>query len=106
MNRDAYNFQLSYMYHGEPFKFVGNALIGRAEYDEKNPISDFGNKTRENDIYGLSGSLFYKNPFDWEWFGSDKISFYLTAVYFVSDSNIDFYTTEISMANLGLLYRF
>ena len=106
MSNDAYNFQLTYLYLGETVNFAGNALFGKAEYDEANPISDFNNQIREDDIYGITATLFYKNPFGWEWFGSDKISFFGTVAYVISDSNIDFYTTELTMGVLGIMYRF
>ena len=106
MSNDAYTFQLTYLYHGEPFSFAGNALFGKADYDAANPIPAFNNQTREDDRYGFTATLFYKNPFGWEWFGSDKISFYGTAAYVISDSNINFYTTEITMGALGIMYRF
>ena len=106
MSNDAYTFQLTYLYFGETVSFAGNAMIGKADYDAANPIPAFNNQTREDDRYGFTATLFYKNPFGWELFGSDKISFYGTVAYFVSDSNIDFYTTEISMGVLGIMYRF
>jgi hypothetical protein len=106
MTNDAYDFQLTYLYLDETVSFAGNALIGKADYDESNPIPAFNNKTREDDHYGFTASLFYKNPFGWELFGSDKISFFGTVAYFVADSNIDFYTSEISLGLLGVMYRF
>jgi hypothetical protein len=106
MSNDAYNFRLTYLYLGETVNFAANALFGKAEYDEANPIPDFNNQTQEDDIYGITASLFYKNPFGWEWFGSDKISFFGTVAYVISDSNIDFYTTELTMGMLGIMYRF
>jgi hypothetical protein len=103
MSNDAYTFQLTYLYFGDTVNFAANALFGRADYDAINPIY---NQTREDDHYGGTATLFYKNPFGWEWFGSDKISFYGTLAYFVSDSNINFYTTELTMGVLGIMYRF
>jgi len=106
MSSDAYTFQLTYLYFGETISFAGNALFGKTEYDETNPIPDFNNQTQKDDRYGFTATLFYKNPFGWEWFGSDKISFFGTVAYFTSDSNIDFYTSEISVGALGIMYRF
>lgn len=106
MSNDAYTFQLTYLYAGDTINFAGNALFGRADYDAANPIPAFNNQTREDDLYGGTATLFYKNPFGWEWFGSDKISFYGTVAYFISDSNIDFYTTELTMGVVGIMYRF
>jgi len=106
MSSDTYDFQLTYLYIGETINFAANALFGKADYDAANPIPVFNNQTQEDDRYGGTATLFYKNPFDWEWFGSDKISFYGTVAYFVADSNIDFYTTELTMGVLGIMYRF
>ena len=106
MSSDGYAFKLTYLYFGETVRFAGNALFGKADFDAANPIPDFNNQTQEDDHYGFTATLFYKNPFDWEWFGSDKISFYGTVAYFTADSNIDFYTTELTMGVLGIMYRF
>jgi Protein of unknown function (DUF2860) len=106
MSSDVYAFKLTYLYFGETVSFAGNALFGRADYDAANPIPDFNNQTQEDDHYGFTGTLFYKNPFGWEWFGSDKISFFGTVAYYTADSNIDFYTTELTMGVLGIMYRF
>jgi hypothetical protein len=106
MSSDGYAFKLTYLYLGETVSFAGNALFGKADYDAANPIPDFNNQTQEDDHYGFTATLFYKNPFDWEWFGSDKISFFGTVAYFTADSNIDFYTTELTMGVLGIMYRF
>ena len=40
MKSDGYDFQLTYGYNGDTFKFTGNASIGWADYDDKNPIYD------------------------------------------------------------------
>ncbi len=106
MSRNTYDFRLTYLYFGETVSVAGNALFGKADYDEANPIPAFNNQTQEDDRYGITGTLFYKNPFGWKWFGSDKISFFGTVAYFVSDSNINFYTTEITLGVLGIMYRF
>ncbi len=106
MSRNTYDFRLTYLYYGETVSVAGNALFGKEDYDEANPIPAFNNQTQEDDRYGITGTLFYKNPFGWKWFGSDKISFFGTVAYFVSDSNINFYTTEITLGVLGIMYRF
>jgi hypothetical protein len=106
MSGDTYYFQLTYLYFGETISFAGNAMFGKADYDAVNPIPAFSNQAQEDDRYGFTATLFYKNPFGWEWFGSDKISFFGTLAYFISDSNIDFYTSEITLGVLGIMYRF
>jgi hypothetical protein len=40
MKNDAYDFQLTYGYFGDTFSFTGNAFIGWADYDDRNPIYD------------------------------------------------------------------
>lgn len=62
MASDAYDFQLTYAYFGDPFKFIANGFIGKEDCDKKNPIYD---KTRDDDHYGVSGSIYYKNPWGW-----------------------------------------
>ena len=74
MKSDAYDFQLIYAYLGDTFSFTGNAFIGWADYDKKNPIFD---KKQDDDRYGIQGSLYYKNPWGWSLFGSKPINFYV-----------------------------
>ena len=84
MRNDSYNFQLTYAYLGDPISITANGSIGWADYDKKNPI--YG-KTRNDDIYGLQGSIFYKNPWNWSLFGSKPMNFYVEAAYAYSDAN-------------------
>jgi hypothetical protein len=106
MSSDGYSLKLTYLYFGDPISFAGNAIFGKTDYDSANPVPAFNNQTREDDRYGFTATLLYKNPYGWELLGSDKISFYGTLAYFIADSNIDFYTTEITLGVLGIMYRF
>ena len=102
MASDTFDFQLTYAYFGGPFVLTLNGLIGKSDYDKKNPIYD---KTRDDDRYGIQGSLYYKNPWDWTLFGSEPMSFYLGGAYFDVDSNIDFYDQEATMATVGVFFK-
>ena len=102
MKSDAYNFQLTYLYFGDPITLTANGFIGTADYDKQNPV--FG-KTQDDDNYGLQGTLFYKNPWGWSLFGSKPMNFYISSAIAKSDSNIDFYDQEAFMATVGIFFR-
>ncbi len=97
------DFQLTYAYKGPKFGLALNGLIGYADYDKKNPI--YG-KTRDDTRYGLGALGSWKNPFGWKPFGHDKFRLYSQVGYFVSDSNIDFYDTDIFQATAGVWVGF
>ena len=97
------DFQLTYVYFGPKFGLALNGLIGYADYDKKNPI--YG-KTQDDTRYGASALGSWKNPFGWKPFGYDKFSLYSQVGYFVSDSNIDFYDTDIFQATAGIWVGF
>ncbi|MBW2335669.1 MAG: DUF2860 family protein [Deltaproteobacteria bacterium] len=97
------DFQLTYAYNGPKFALGLNGLIGYADYDKKNPI--YG-KTRDDTRYGAGALGSWKNPFGWKPFGIDKFRLYSQVGYFVSDSNIDFYETEIFLATAGIWIGF
>lgn len=102
MKNDAYDLQLTYGYFGDTFSFTVNAFIGQAEYDEDNPIY---NKEQEDDRYGLQGTLYYRNPWNWGLFGSKPINFYIGGAYVNTDSNINFYDQEAIMTTVGVFFR-
>ena len=102
MKNDAYDVQLTYVYFGDSLTFNGNVSVGQADYDDKNPI--YG-KTQENDRYGVQGSLYYKNPWDWTLLGSKPMNFFAAAAYVNSDANIDFYDQEAFLTTVGVLFK-
>ena len=102
MKSDAYDFQLIYAYFGDTFSFSGNAFIGKADYDKKNPIYD---KKQDDDRYGIQGTLYYKNPWDWSLFGSKPMNFYVGAAFADTNSNIDFYDQEVAMVTGGVFFK-
>jgi hypothetical protein len=97
------DFQLTYAYTGPKFALGLNGFIGYADYDKKNPI--YG-KTQDDTRYGLGALGSWKNPFGWKPFGYDKFRLYSQVGYFVSDSNIDFYDTDIFQATAGIWVGF
>lgn len=102
MASDGYNFQLTYAYIGDPFVVTINGLIGEADYDKRNPIYD---KTQDDDNYGLQGSIYYKNPWNWSLFGSNPMNFFAGVAYAYTNSNIDFYDQEAVMVNGGVFFK-
>ncbi|MCK5893758.1 MAG: DUF2860 family protein [Endozoicomonadaceae bacterium] len=90
--------QLSHAYFGEQWQFVTNVAFGQTDHDKRNPIYT---KTQEDDIYGLSFTAFYSQPFSLE--NTRAMASFAT---YRSSSNINFYDSNISMANLGLMYIF
>jgi hypothetical protein len=102
MANDTFDFQLTYAYFGNPFVLTLNGLIGKADYDKKNPIYD---KTQDDDRYGIQGTLLYRNPWDWKLFGSNPMSFFVNGVYLNADSNIDFYDQEVIAVTGGVFLR-
>ena len=102
MKSDVYDFQLTYGYFGDTFTFSGNAFIGWADYDDKNPIY---RKTQDDDRYGIQGTLYDKNPWDWSLFGSNPMNFFIGAAFAETDSNIDFYDQEAFLTSAGVFFK-
>jgi len=102
MRNDSYNFQLTYAILGDPISFNVNGSIGWADYDKKNPI--YG-KTRNDDNYGLQGSVYYKNPWNWSLLGSKPMNFFIESAYAYSDANIDFYDQQAFITTAGVFFK-
>ena len=104
MKNESYDFQLTYAYlnRNSPFSFTGNAFIGQADYDKRNPIYD---KKQEDDRYGVQGTLYWANPWKWGFLGSKPMDFFVGGAYAKTDANIDFYDQEAIMGNVGVLFR-
>lgn len=98
MANKEYRLQLSHAYFGEEWQFVTNVVFGQSDYDKRNPIYA---KTQEDDIYGLSFTTFYSQPFNLE-----NTRAMASLATYRSSSNINFYDSNISMANLSLMYIF
>jgi len=102
MAGDAYDFQLTYSYFGDPIIFIANGFIGQEDFDKKNPIFD---KTRNDDRFGFNAQILYKNPWDWRLFGSNPLNFYISGAWIGIDSNIDFYDQEAIFATAGVFIK-
>jgi opacity protein-like surface antigen len=102
MKNDAYDFQLTYGYIGDTFAFTGNASIGWADYDDKNPIYD---KKQDDDRYGIQGTLYWENPWKWSLLGSNPMNFFIGGAYAKTNANIDFYDQEAIMGNVGVFLK-
>jgi hypothetical protein len=98
MANDRYQGQLTYAYIGEKFSITSNLILGIADADKTNPIYL---EKREDLIYGVSLSVFYRNFLDVQ-----GLSLVGSIAGFRSDSNIDFYDTTIGLLGLSVLYRF
>lgn len=102
MANSGLDLQLTYLYSGDPVSLVLNGYAGGADFDKSNPI--YG-KTREDERYGVSASVYYKNPWGWRLLGSEPMQFFLTGAYFGVDSNIDFYDQEAALGLAGVAFR-
>ncbi|HSO59868.1 MAG TPA: DUF2860 family protein [Desulfobacterales bacterium] len=102
MANTGFDLKLNYTYFGDPVTLVLNGSVGAAEYDKSNPI--YG-KTREDDRYGASATVYYKNPWGWKLFGSEPMQFFVTGAYSLTDANIDFYNQEALLGMGGVAFR-
>jgi hypothetical protein len=102
MANTGVDLKLNYTYFGDPLTLVLNGSVGQADYDKSNPI--YG-KTRDDDRYGGSATVYYKNPWGWKLFGSEPMQFFVTGAYSLTDSNIDFYTQEALLGMGGVAFR-
>jgi hypothetical protein len=102
MANTGVDLKLNYTYLGDPLTLVFNASVGQADYDKSNPI--YG-KTRDDDRYGVSATVYYKNPWGWKLFNSEPMQFFVTGAYSITDSNIDFYNQEALLGMGGVAFR-
>ena len=102
MANTGVDLQLRYIYDGDPVTLVLNGYVGQADYDKSNPV--FG-KTRDDDSYGVTATVYYKNPWGWALFGSEPMKFFVTGAYTAVDSNIDFYNQEAVLGMAGIAFR-
>jgi hypothetical protein len=102
MANTGVDLKLNYTYFGDPVTLVLNGSVGQADYDKSNPI--YG-KTRDDDRYSVSATVYYKNPWGWKLFGSEPMQFFVTGAYSVTDSNIDFYNQEALLGMGGVAFR-
>jgi hypothetical protein len=99
---DAYSFKLTYSYMGDPLMVILNGSIGKADYDETNPI--YGKK-QEDDLFGGSLTILYTNPWGWSLWGSRPMRFYVEGSFSERDADIDFYDEKVVSATAGVFFR-
>lgn len=102
MANTGVDVQLTYLYDGDPITLVLNGYVGQADFDKSNPVFD---ETREDDRYGVSAIVYYKNPWGWTLLGSEPMRFFVTGAYYGVDSNIDFYNQEAMLGMGGVAFR-
>jgi hypothetical protein len=102
MANTGVDVQLTYLYDGDPITLVLNGYVGQADFDKSNPVFD---KTRDDDRYGASATVYYKNPWGWGLLGSEPMRFFVTGAYYAIDSNIDFYNQEAILGMGGVAFR-
>ena len=99
MQYDRTALKLNYIRTSEKWNYAATAIIGQDDYDNKNPLYA---KEGDTTLMGASITAGYKNPFGW----SKKLTLLTTLGAYENDSDINFYDTSITMANMALLYRF
>jgi hypothetical protein len=93
---DSTRFQLTYAYQGDKTTLVTNASFGERDFDTDNPI--YG-KERDSDTLALDATVFYDLPYDnWRVFGN--------VLWAEDDSDIDFYSSEMTRIFAGAQYKF
>ncbi len=102
MANTGVDLHLAYVYERDPVTLVLSAYVGEADFDKSNPIYS---KTREDDRYGATATVYYTNPWGWRFLGSEAMRFFVTGAYVVVDSNIDFYDQEAVMGLAGVAFR-
>jgi len=103
---DAYSFKLTYSYLGDPLAVFVNGMIGKAEYDEVNPIPAFSmTQEQEDDIYGAGLTILHTNPWGWSLWDSKPMRFYVEGAFIERDANIDFYDEKVVSATAGVFFR-
>lgn len=100
VSSDTWGVQLTYANRGERFNTVLTGGYSWADYDKTNPI--YGT-TQNDDSWGVGGTLFDKKLLGF--MGKDWLAT-ATAGYWETDSNTDFYDSQLWTVGVGAMYRF
>ena len=98
MSNDMYSFMLTHTFATRTFRVLSNLVYGFSDYEERNPIYQ---KTQKSDRYGISTTLLYPNLFKVK-----NLTGVIGAAYWLEDTNIDFYDTEVIAVTVSTLYSF
>ena len=67
--------------------------------------SRFTTKKQDDDSFGIQGTPYCKNSWDWSLFGSNLMNFYVGAAFAKPIPNIDFYAQEAIMVTGGVFFK-
>jgi len=95
---DSTFVQLTYVYRKDRWTLITNALVGKTDYNENNPI--YG-KPQDSDQLLLGTTISYQLPV-----ANQRWSANALITYVDSDSDIDFHDNTVVSAIFGLGYRF
>ncbi|WP_434340021.1 DUF2860 domain-containing protein [Motilimonas cestriensis] len=98
MSYDEYGTRLSLIKIMDKHRITGNVFYSQARYDVSNPIF---NRTRQDDKWGLFAFYSYKAPLGWQ-----NASFTLFGAWANTDSNIQFYESDMLSVAAGMAYTF
>ncbi len=98
MANDRYGFLVTHVYASKKFKLVTNLSYATADFDKRHPV--YG-KTRDDDQYGISTTLFYPN-----FMNNENLTGNIGVGYWKQDSNISFYDEDMLAVTVGTLYSF
>jgi len=102
LKNKEYVFNLTYTFLDDPITVIATGSIGKADYDKRNPI--YGEK-QEDDIYGVSATIYYKNPWGWTVGNSMPVNFYILSAYAERSADINFYYERAVLTSAGLMFR-
>ena len=98
MADNAYSANITYGYNQERYALIVNGLVADLKYEEVNPVFD---KTREETVFAVGLTGMYHAPY-----GLKNWSFVGTLMFVDSEVNIEFYKAQMTVYELGMLYRF
>lgn len=90
--------QLTHSLRTPQYSLISNLFAGTLRYDQANPV--FDRKADANE-YGVNVNFFWHRLA-----GVAQLSGILSATYGKSDSDIDFFDSELSQVSAGVLYSF
>jgi len=99
MENDGFHIGGNYIYTAnDTWRWVFNAAYNDLSYDTVNPIY---NKKDDSTGYGITGTVFYSEPFGWEkWTANASAGFY------DEDHDIDFYDNSVGIIAVGMFRMF
>lgn len=90
--------QLTYALLQPKYSLITNFMVAKVDYDEANPV--FG-KATDADEWGVNVNFFWNKLWN-----VDQLSAIFSVAYGESDSDVNFYDTDLTNASVGLLYKF